>query len=323
MASTEQQPQPVYVREMWPNEAHDFTPWLAKNLNLLGAELGLELEFLAQEKWVGPYRLDILAQETGTGAKVAIENQLERSDFSHLAQLLVYATGCEARVAIWVATEFTYELAQVLHRLNEWTVDETRFYAVKVEVTLGDQDSELKPRFRKVVYPGCWDKSETLPPEPPPPPDVQRSQSFFEPLIAEVERTRQFQRRPSQRFDHAGRYFHSLQNEGLSYAVSFEKTNDAWVILHIEADDKESTKRTFDALSRQRSEIESAISIDAEWHWRRHDKRGFSSISVRRDGSITDPPEAQHKIRMWMLDLLKKFQEEFDPRIAAILSEDT
>ena len=238
---------------------------------------------------------------------------------------LVYATGCEARVAIWVATEFTYELAQVLYRLNEWTVDETQFYAVKVEVTPGVQDSELEPRFRKVVYPGHWDKGETLSPEPPPPPDVQRSQSFFEPLIAEVARTGQFQPRPYMKFDHSGRYFHSSQNEGLSYAVAFEKTNSAWVILHIEADDKESTKRTFDALKSRRSEIESEIPIDSEseWHWLRHDRWGFSSISVRRDGSITDPPEAQHEIRMWMLDLMKKFQQAFDPRVAAILSEDT
>ena len=29
----------VDVRELWPNEAQDFTPWLAKNLGLLGEEL--------------------------------------------------------------------------------------------------------------------------------------------------------------------------------------------------------------------------------------------------------------------------------------------
>ena len=228
-------------------------------------------------------------------------------------------------MVIWVATEFTYELAQVLHRLNEWTVDETQFYAVKVEVTSGDQDSELEPRFRKVVYPGGWDKGETLSPEPPPPPDVQRLESFFEPVIADVARTGQFQPRPYMRFDHAGRYFRSLQNEGLSYAVSFEEMNNAWVTLHIEAGDKESTKRTFDALDSRRSQIESEILIGAEseWVWHRHDRWGFSSINVRKDGSITDPPEAQDEIRMWMLDLLKKFQEKFDPRVAAILSEDT
>ena len=182
-------------------------------------------------------------------------------------------------------------MAQVLHRLNEWTVDETQFYAVKVEVTRGGRDSELEPRLRKVVYPGGWDKGETLSPKPPPPPDVQRLQSFFDPLITDMERTRQFQRKPHIRFDHAGRYFHSSKNKGLSYAVAFEKTNSAWVILHIEADDKESTKRTFDALKSRRSEIESEIPIDSEseWVWRRHDKRGLLQHQ-REEGRLNHRP---------------------------------
>ena len=36
------------VRTMWPHEALSFTPWLAKSLHLLGAELGLKLELIQQ-----------------------------------------------------------------------------------------------------------------------------------------------------------------------------------------------------------------------------------------------------------------------------------
>ena len=309
---------------MWPNEALDFTPWLAENLDRLGAELGLELKLVACERPVGPYRLDILAKETGTKRPVAIENQLEWSNFEHLAQLLVYSTGCKAKAAIWVATGFTYELARVLHRLNKWTVDGVRFYAVKVEVIRTTEDSDLEPRFRKVVYPGGWDKDATLPRQQPESPEVRRFRQFFEPLIAEVARTGLVQPRTYMRFGNAGRYFHSLQNEELSYAVALEETNNAWVTLHIEAGDKESTKRIFDTLYKSRSEIESSIPIDAEseWDWRRYDRWGFSSINVRMDGSISDPPEVHDEIRIWMLDLLNKFQEAFDPRVTAILSEE-
>ena len=164
VASSEQRSQSVDVREMWPSEPYDFTPWLARNLDLLGSELGLDLEPVACEHPVGPYFLDILAKEAGTGKLVAIENQLEWSDFGHLAQLFVYATGCKAKTAIWVATGFRHELARVLHRLNKWTVDGVRFYAVEVEVVRVAENSELQPRLRKVVYPGGWDKSATLPP---------------------------------------------------------------------------------------------------------------------------------------------------------------
>ena len=78
--------------------------------------------------------MDSLAKDTDTGDLVAIENQLEWTDFNHLGQLLTYATGCDARAAIWVAPDFRYELAQALHRLNDWTTNGISFYGVKVQV---------------------------------------------------------------------------------------------------------------------------------------------------------------------------------------------
>ena len=128
------------VRTCWEHEALDFTPWLAEqeNLDLLGAELGLSLECAQTEVQVGSMYLDILAKERDTGALVAIENQLEETDLGHLGQLLTYATGHDARVAIWVAPAFYHEYAQALHKLNQWTRDDVRFYGVKVEVVRKD-----------------------------------------------------------------------------------------------------------------------------------------------------------------------------------------
>ena len=36
----------VDVRTIWPHEAHDFTPWLASRLDLLGDALGMDLELV-------------------------------------------------------------------------------------------------------------------------------------------------------------------------------------------------------------------------------------------------------------------------------------
>ena len=59
-----------------------------------------------------------------------------------------------------------------------------------------------------------------------------------------------------------------------------------------------------------------------EWDWRRHNPFLFSEInSLKRDGSITDSPAKQKDIRAWMLDLLPKFKEEFDPRIEKIMGD--
>ena len=118
----------VHPRTRWPDEARDFTPWLAENLDLLGEELGFSLELVGIEKPVGPYFLDILARETSTDRLVAIENQLRWTNTHHLGQLLTYATGRRTKIAIWVATDFCYEHAQALHRLNGWTSGKVRFY---------------------------------------------------------------------------------------------------------------------------------------------------------------------------------------------------
>lgn len=98
----------IDLREVWTSEAGDFTPWLAlpENLAVLGETLDLELELEAQEKAVGPFRADILCRDTASSAWVLIENQLERTDHSHLGQLLTYASGLEAAMIVWIAGRF-------------------------------------------------------------------------------------------------------------------------------------------------------------------------------------------------------------------------
>lgn len=60
----------VELRDIWLNESSHFTPWLAReeNLLILGEAIGLELELEAQEKAVGPFRADILCKDIGTNA---------------------------------------------------------------------------------------------------------------------------------------------------------------------------------------------------------------------------------------------------------------
>ncbi len=313
MTATEDGSELVNVRKVWKDEALHFTPWLAKNLNLLGEALGMKLEEVQQEAPIGSFSLDILAREANRGVIVAIENQLEETDLTHLGQLLTYATGCGAHIAIWVAPYFGYEHAQALHRLNEWSSERIRFYGVKVEV-LREEGSELTPRLRKVVYPGGWDKNLTLRSREMPP-TTRKYYDFFQPLIAELPGAG-FAERVVQRFGPSDRHFPSPLNDGIWYAASLEGANDAWVTLHIEMGDQR-TNRIFDKLKVDKEQIEKCI--EDEWHWRRHDSHSYSSINIRRDASIDDPPDKLEETRAWMLDLLPKLKKVFYPRLAEIL----
>ena len=48
----------VQLRDAWPTEDGNFTPWLAQaeTISLLGDELKFELEVEAVEHWVGSFR---------------------------------------------------------------------------------------------------------------------------------------------------------------------------------------------------------------------------------------------------------------------------
>src|SRR5262245_9217077 len=147
------------LRTAWKSEAGDFTPWLAQkdNIALLSETLGLELELEAQEKNVGPFRADILCKDTATSAWVLIENQLERTDHSHLGQLLTYAAGLEAVTIVWVAQTFTEEHRATLDWLNEITDDRFNFFGLEVELwRIGV--SAPAPKFNIVSKPNDWTK---------------------------------------------------------------------------------------------------------------------------------------------------------------------
>ena len=150
----------VELREQWPDEAGDFTPWLAKeeNLALLGQTLGIELELEAQEKSVGPFRADILCKDTDSNAWVLIENQLEKTDHNHLGQLLTYASGLEAVIIIWIASSFTEEHRSTLDWLNRITDKSFHFFGLEVELwRIGD--SPRAPKFNIVSKPNDWSRS--------------------------------------------------------------------------------------------------------------------------------------------------------------------
>ena len=148
------------LRNIWTSEAVDFTPWLARpeNIAMLSEALDIDLEIEAQEKAVGPFRADILCKDLRTDHWVLIENQLERTDHSHLGQLLTYASGLEAVTIVWIAARFTEEHRSTLDWLNKITDDRFRFFGLEVELwRIGE--SPAAPKFNIVSKPNDWSHS--------------------------------------------------------------------------------------------------------------------------------------------------------------------
>ena len=142
----------VTPRQKWNNEARDFTPWLANNIEELNKALGLELEVENTEASVGPYSADILAKDTGTDTYVIIENQLEKTNHDHLGKAITYASVLDASTIIWIATDFTEEHKKSLDWLNDHTTDEISFYGVQVELWQID-DSKAAFKFNIISKP--------------------------------------------------------------------------------------------------------------------------------------------------------------------------
>lgn len=148
------------LREVWPNEALDFTPWLAKeeNLSILGEAIGIDMEMTEKESSVGDFNVDILATEQDSGRKIIIENQLEETNHDHLGKIITYASGKNAAIVIWIVKKARDEHRQAIEWLNLHTDEEAAFFLVEIELwQIGS--SNYAPKFNVVERPNDWTRS--------------------------------------------------------------------------------------------------------------------------------------------------------------------
>ena len=151
------------AREVWKHEERDFTPWLAENIDHLSDLIGVSIVIDHTEHKVGSFELDILGHVEENDAVVIIENQLQATDHAHLGQLITYATGLEAAIVIWVATEVKDEHRSALEWLNSHSDGKVSYFLVRPEVFRIDASqpairfqlevgpSEFARRFKRLV----------------------------------------------------------------------------------------------------------------------------------------------------------------------------
>lgn len=152
----------VDLREVWGDEARDFTPWLSQpeNIEALSKQLGdLELEVEGVEVPVGSFKSDIVALDTLSNTKVIIENQLDKTNHDHLGKIITYASGLGAGIVVWIAREFTEEHRQAIDFLNEKAAPNIRFYGIEMKL-LRIGNSMPAPDFRVIARPNEYVAAE-------------------------------------------------------------------------------------------------------------------------------------------------------------------
>ena len=302
----------VDIRSIWPNEADNFTPWLAENLHQLGDELGMELELVGREATVGSFKLDILARETGRNAVVAIENQVESTDHAHLGQLLTYAAGSKADIVIWVTTDFRDEHRAALDWLNQRTEDSLEFYGVEIgAVKIGT--SGPAPLFRLAAFPNSWSKRAPSSTQPVSERGDQYRR-YWKPLLERLNREDGW----GVRTDNTASWFSA--GSGISEiwrTMSFYVRNrEVAVELSLQTPNKDWNKSFFDLLKESQEEIETELG--AELKWERLDSKKTSRVGIRRDGSIDADPDELDEIRSWMFDNVVRFKQVFPPYLKEV-----
>ncbi len=148
------------LREVWKNEATDFTKWLAKenNIKLLSEELGFNITVDETEASTGRYNVDIKAHEEETDKTIIIENQLEMTNHDHLGKVIVYSAGFDADIQIWIVKDVRDEHKQAVDWLNEHSDEHINIFLVQIELwKIGD--SLIAPKFQIISKPNNWAKA--------------------------------------------------------------------------------------------------------------------------------------------------------------------
>ena len=264
----------VAVREVWPKEAEDFTPWLAENVELIGEAMGMDLELEGREVAVGPYSADLVLKEVSSGAVVVVENMYGRTDHDHIGKLITYAAGLEASYGVLLAEGFGPEHRSALNWLNSISTQDCGFFGLGLEAwRIGDSDPA--PRLRVEVQPDNWSKI------------VKEGQQSPRQALLRRFWTEMQSRFRADSADWAGRGRASKETwmtfktrKGVSFVVAFCRPGGTPRLrceAYVDTGDNQTTSELYATLESRRGEIEGAFGEKLEW----------SSLEKRRASRVS------------------------------------
>jgi len=262
----------VPIRNVWKNEEKDFTPWLAKNIDILGETLGTPLTVVEREADVGEtFEADLLT-EGPDGDLVVIENQFGKSDHDHMGKILTYLANLETKKAAWICENPQPEHVAAVDWLNKNSPQDISFYLIKLEV-FQIENSPPAPHFSIVSEPSKQMKEAGEVKEELAERHIRRLEFWKQLLEGSKNKTDLFSAiSPSKdNWISAGA---GISGVVYQYVILMD---EARVQLAIESADVSKNKRIFDDLHKSKQQIES--DFGEQLIWERLDDRKSSRIA--------------------------------------------
>jgi hypothetical protein len=263
-----------------------------------------------REKSVGSFSLDILA-ENQNNEKVIIENQLEKTDHTHLGQLLTYLIGLDASIAIWITKDPKPEHTKVIDWLNENT--ERSFYLVRIEaVRIGD--SKPAPLFTIISQPNETTKEVG-----------QEKKELAEKDHLRIEYWRSLLEKSNKKNSlfsaiSPGHYHWIGAGAGKSgVTFNYVVTNDyvsAELYIDHDKDNGHKNKLIFDQLYKQKDEIEKDLGLKLEWE--RLDEKRASRIAYYIEGAGLRNRDEWPALQDKITEAMSKIEKVLSPYLKGI-----
>ena len=249
----------VGLREVWEHEAHDFTPWLEDNIDVLNNEIDLSLSIVEREQAAGDFSVDLVAEDE-SGNPVIIENQLERSNHDHLGKLITYSAAIGAKAAIWIVEDPRPEHIGAISWLNESY--SASFYLLKLEA-VRIEDSPSAPLLTLIVGPSEEIRKAGKEKKERTDRDILRRRFWTQFLERANERTPLYANiSPSERGDIRT----AAGVRGLTFnCVIGMHTSRIELYIHRDTDADSDSEEIFDTLEESKADIENAFGEPLEW----------------------------------------------------------
>ena len=311
--------EPVPIREVWPHEARDLTPWLAERPELIGEAVGMDLDTEGREVPVGSYSADLMLNDLNSDSRVVVEIMYGATDHDHIGKLITYAAGLEADYAMLLAEDFRPEHRAAITWLNSISAEDSGFFGLVLEVWhIGT--SPPAPRLRVVVQPDDWVKSVRAAENRRSAGLESRYRRFWEGMLLKLHGAHpqwSGKKKPGTR--------HFMQfksaHPNVKYATVFIQCEERPLTVRaniLVKGDRDATASLYNEIQSKRDDIEAKFGEELDWEPSARANQHYHYIETRYPQPMLEDEEKWPEAWDWLVYNLGKLSAAIDPVIEKI-----